>query len=79
MRDFRGELQDIFRDLFDDDDIEIHAGTTAADIKGWDSLNNVRLVVMIEKHFGIRFSTGEVVSLKDVGELLTLIEARAAG
>lgn len=76
MRDYRTELETIFRDLFDDDDIQIKPETTAADVPGWDSLNNVRLVVMIEKHFGIRFSAGEVVSLKNVGELLKLIEQR---
>jgi len=76
MRDYRTELQSIFRDLFDDDDIRINDNTTAVDISGWDSLNNVRLVGMIERHFGIQFSTGEVVSLANVGELLKIIEQR---
>jgi acyl carrier protein len=78
-REFRTELQEIFRDVFDDPDIALRDETSAADIKGWDSLNNVRLVVLIERHFKIRFSTGEVVSLKNVGELLKLIEARSNG
>jgi acyl carrier protein len=77
MRDFRGELQDIFRDLFDDDDIVVKDTTTASDIEGWDSLNNVKLMVRIEEKFGFRFKTGEVVSLKSVGDLVKLIEARA--
>ena len=76
MRDFRGELQQIFRDLFDLDDLVLRDDMTAKDVKGWDSLNNVRLVVHIEKHFKIRFSTGEVVSLKNVGELVRLIQSR---
>jgi acyl carrier protein len=76
MRDYRGELQDIFRDLFDDDDIVIKDTTTAPDIEGWDSLNNVRLMVRIEEKFGFRFNTGEVVSLKSVGDLVKLIEER---
>ena len=78
MRDFRAELQDIFRDLFDNDDIQIEDKTTAADISGWDSLNNVKLMVRIERKFAIRFNAGEVVSLKNVGELLKLIETRTA-
>ena len=77
MPDYQLELQEIFRNLFDDDDIQIDPKTTAADIRGWDSLNNVKLMVQIEKKFAIRFSTGEVVSLKNVGELLKLIEAKA--
>lgn len=76
MRDIKGELQEIFRDLFDDDDIVLQDGTTASDIQGWDSLNNVKLVVQIEKRFNMRFKTGEVVGLKNVGELLKLIEER---
>ena len=76
MPDYQLELQEIFRNLFDDDDIQIDPKTTAADIRGWDSLNNVKLMVQIEKKFAIRFSTGEVVSLKNVGELLKLIEAK---
>lgn len=77
MSKYQEPLQEIIRDLFDDDDIVINAETTAADIEGWDSLNNVKLMVRIEKKFGVRFKTGEVVGLKNVGELLKLIEARA--
>jgi acyl carrier protein len=77
MRDIRKELEEIFRDVFDDEELAIDEQTSAMDIDGWDSLNNVRLVVHIEKHFKIRFDTGEVVSLKNVGELIRLIEARA--
>jgi len=74
MASTRDELQEIFRDLFDDDDIVLTDSTSAADIRGWDSLKNVKLIVQIEKKFKIRFSTGEVVGLKNVGELLALIE-----
>ncbi len=79
MRDYRAELTEVFQDLFDDDDIVLKDSTTASDIAGWDSLKNVKLVVQVEKKFNIRFSTGEVVNLKNVGELLKLIEARAKG
>jgi acyl carrier protein len=78
MRDIRAELQDILCDLFDDDDIVIRDEMTAADVAGWDSLNNVRLMVMVERKFGVHFTTGEVVGLKNVGELVKLIEARSA-
>ncbi len=77
MPDYRIELEEIIRDLFDDDDIQIREETTASDIRGWDSLNNVKLMVQIEKKFSIRFSAGDIVSLKNVGELLKLIEAKA--
>lgn len=70
------KLQDIFRDLFDDDDIVLTPETAAKDVKGWDSLKNVRLIVQIEKAFKIRFGTGEVVALKNVGELVALIDRK---
>jgi acyl carrier protein len=50
--------------------------TTAADVEGWDSLANVQIFVAIEKRFGIRFRTGEIASIKNVGELVTHIKGR---
>jgi acyl carrier protein len=76
MPDTRDKLQQIFRDLFDDDDIELTDTTAAADIPGWDSLKNVKLIVQIEKAFKVRFGTGEVVTLKNVGELVALIDRK---
>ena len=78
MRDFRTELQQIIRDLFDNESIVIDDNTTAADIKGWDSLNNIKLMVQVERKFGFRFKTSEVAGLKNVGELLKIVEQRAS-
>jgi len=72
----RDKLQDIFRDLFDDDDIVLNDKTSAADVAGWDSLKNVKLIVQIEKAFKVRFGTGEVVNLKNVGELVAVIDRK---
>jgi acyl carrier protein len=78
MRDIRSEVQDVFRSLFEDDDIVIDDDTTAADIEGWDSLNNVKLMIQIERKFGFRFKTVEIAGLKNVGELLAIIQSRAS-
>ncbi len=78
MRDFRAELQNIVRELFNDATITIDENTTAADVKGWDSLNNVRLMVQIERKFGFRFKTSEIAGLKNIGELLQVIKQRSA-
>jgi acyl carrier protein len=69
----REKLQEICRDLFDDDNIVLTDDTSAKDIAGWDSLTNVKLIVRIEKAFKIRFGTGEVVGINNVGELEALI------
>ncbi|MEH6450102.1 MAG: acyl carrier protein [Oleispira sp.] len=65
--------QEIFRDIFDEDDMLIQDSTNSDDIEEWDSLNHINLVTSIEKEFNIRFALGELVSLKNVGEMLNLI------
>jgi acyl carrier protein len=70
------KLTDIFRDMFEDNQLAIGPETTAKDIEGWDSLAHVQLLVAIEKAFGIRFNTGEVASLANVGEMVELIALR---
>ena len=73
------KLTDIFRDMFEDSQLIISPETTAKDIEDWDSLAHVQLLVAIEKAFGIRFNTGEVASLANVGEMVELIALRTAG
>lgn len=77
MNEIKNRLQDVFRDIFDDESIVIRDETTAGDIDAWDSLTHVQLIVAVEKEFGIKFSTAEVMKLKNVGEFLSLIEKKA--
>jgi acyl carrier protein len=67
------KLTPIFRTVFDDENLTIHANTTAQDIEGWDSLTNIRLMVSIEKTLGLRFSAAEISSLENVGAMAELI------
>ena len=71
-------LNEIFRDVMDNDDISVNPETTAADIDQWDSLTHVLLVVAVERHFSVRFTANEVQQLKNVGELAKLIELHAS-
>lgn len=67
-------LTEIFREVFDDEDIDIGPDTVAEDILEWDSLSNIQLLVAIEKAFnGVKFNTGEVANLKNVGEMVSVI------
>lgn len=70
------KLQEIFQDVFDDDSIELFDEMTAADVEDWDSLSHITLINEIERGFGIRFSTKEVLQAKNVGEFLAIIEKR---
>lgn len=69
-------LQEVFRDVFDDDEIVITKDTTADDIESWDSLTHVQLIVAVEKEFSVKFSTVEVMKLKNVGEFIELIDKK---
>lgn len=69
-------LNEIFRDVFDDEDIEVNDFTTADDIEDWDSLEHINLVVEIENTFGIKFNMGEVNGMKNVGEMVDIILGR---
>ena len=73
------KLEAVFQDTFQDDEIRVDRATSAEDIEGWDSLMHVTLVLSVEKAFKIRFKSSEVVALKNVGELLDLVEARLGG
>ncbi|MEG3152351.1 acyl carrier protein [Sphingomonas sp. ZT3P38] len=66
-------LTAIFRDILDDDDIELTPETTAADIKDWDSANHINIVVSVEMRFGIKISNAQVEQLKNVGDFVALI------
>ena len=66
-------VQDIFRDIFDEDDMVIEDKTNSDDIAEWDSLNHINLVSAIEKEFEIRFALGELMELKNVGAMIDLM------
>jgi acyl carrier protein len=66
-------LNEVFRDVFDEDTIEVTPELSAKDVDGWDSLTHIRLVLTVEKAFKIKFSTSEVGKLRDVRDLVALI------
>ena len=68
------KLNEVFQDVFDDESIIVTDETTANDIEDWDSLEHINLMVAVESAFGIKFSMGIVVSMKNVGEMVTIIQ-----
>lgn len=72
------KLNLIFCEVFDDDELVITPGMTANDVEGWDSLSHVNLIIAIEGRFNIRFSQKELLSFKNVGEMLRCIEGKIA-
>ena len=70
------QLNGIFRTVFDNDEINVRPETTANDIDGWDSLSHVNLILAVERGFGIRFSQTEVLTFKNVGDLVRSLESK---
>ena len=66
-------LNEVFRDVFDDDSITVSEDTTAEDIDGWDSLTHINLLATVEDEFDIKFDMKDVIKLKNVGEMADLI------
>ena len=67
------KIQEIFRDIFDDQTLIIQESTNSDDIEDWDSINHINLVVAIESEIKIKFDFNELEALKDVGSMVDLI------
>lgn len=70
------KLNTIFKDVLDNDDISLSQQTSADDVEEWDSLNHIQLVVAIEKAFKIKFTSSEIQSWKNVGEMCLAIRSK---
>ena len=72
------KLNEVFRDVFDDESIEVSEVTTSNDIEDWDSLEHINLIAAVEQEFGVKFNMGQVVTMKNVGEMTDIILSRLA-
>ena len=72
------KINEVFRSVFDDDELTVTRETTAADVEGWDSVMHVTLLINMEKAFGMKISSSSVAGLKSVGDLADLIGAHQA-
>jgi acyl carrier protein len=73
MAEILDELNILFQDIVDEPDIILERPTTAQEVDDWDSLNHITFVVAIEKHFKVKFSSAEIRSWKDVGDMCDAI------
>ena len=73
MNEIYNRLNEVFREVFDDDSTTVNAETTAADIEDWDSLTHIQLIAAVEDEFGVKFSMKQVSSMKNVGEMAQIL------
>lgn len=73
----RGRLNQVFREVFDEDDLQIFDAMSAADLEEWDSLSHITLVLAVEKEFRVRLNAAEVGKLDNVGQMIDLLARRA--
>lgn len=67
------KLNEIFRNVLDNDEIEVGETTRADDIEEWDSLSHIQMIVAIEKTFKLKFNSREVMKWDNVGEMVDTI------
>jgi acyl carrier protein len=70
------ELQPIFADILDQPDVRLSPESNASNVDGWDSLAHINLVMAIEKRYRIKFALGELQDLKNLGEMVALIQRK---
>lgn len=71
-------LKQILRDIFEDDALDVTADTSADDVEGWDSVAHISLVFAIEEEFGFQFTSGELESMRNVGDLQDVITRKGS-
>jgi acyl carrier protein len=77
MEEIRRQVEEVFREVFEDADLSLNAQMTAEDIDGWDSLKHIDIIIALEKRLKVKFATAEISRLKEdgsnVGSLLELV------
>ena len=75
--DILNEIDKIFREFFDDEALAINRETSRDNLEEWDSLAHLNLIIIIEKHFGVKFMIDEIPEIRSIGEIVDLIKAKS--
>ena len=78
MRNILNDLQPIFHDVLDNPKLVISRQSSALNVPDWDSLAHINLITAVEHEFHVKFSLGELGDLKNVGDMIDLMERKLA-
>jgi acyl carrier protein len=76
LEEITDKTQLIFREIFQEPNLEIKPEMTANDVDKWDSLSHLTMIARVEETFGFKFKLKEMVKMKNVGDMLVLIEEK---
>lgn len=71
------KLSVIFNKTFNAN-IAVSNELTANDVDGWDSLSHMLLISEVESCFNIKFKLKELNKIKNVGDLIDLVQSKSA-
>ncbi len=69
-------LTPIFRSVFKDEQLVITDETSAKDVERWDSLSHMAMISKVEETFKIRFKLKDLSAMKNVGDLISIVEQK---
>jgi acyl carrier protein len=78
MNEFETHVQNVFREVFDNQKLLIYREMQAKDVEGWDSLNHITLIMTLEESFKVKFTTREVMGFQNVGEMMDCLRGKLA-
>jgi acyl carrier protein len=73
------QLTEMFRDIFMNEAMVLTPEMSATDVKGWDSFKQIEIIIGVEERFGVKFRMKEIETLRNVGDLASLINAKSPG
>lgn len=59
----------VFQIVFTDQSLIVNEGTTPDEVDGWDSLQHINLLSMLEDEFNIQFDVEQIVAMENVGDI----------
>lgn len=74
--DIRTKIENIFREVFDDDQLQLSDGLSSETLPTWDSLGHIRLVSALEDELSLTFTLEDIEAMTSVAKILAVLDAK---